>query len=527
MKANVASKNAYEILGVPRTADVAQIRKAFRALAIQHHPDARPPDEKKAAAETFARINQAHEVLRDSEKRKKYDGLLDRGQTPDLGQDLAEQGRFASLADIVGEVKSLGLSDEHEKLIGTVSEDLREKMLKPMLIRGEGFSEHVADAIPISFAEKGDGLFEKLSSSEREALGGCTAAFLVVTELRLILLITYTLSWQEGNTQYTRTSYRSYAIPYGGLDELLFHEVGRNTRAYRIELKTSEGLRFEMSPGSGAEGSAYANSRLSRLFLVANLHKIPLKMVSSGSAGSEYGEATAIGCIPIILWILPFIIAGICAVCQDSDKNKQDCEKHWPGLLAFMNDWFITTIAIYSVPVLIAWMMLDVYSKWRLRRPEHVFGGDLAFDFAAAPPAIGEAVETPAPAAAPSQPSSRAPAQKTGPIKPPPKAPAVPTPAATTPAEAAPPRPAPAAVALPDSILEAFGDDSEPALPPPPPPPPPPAPTPTPPPVAPPRPAASTSVPSAALIPCPNCGHPNRPKAQGASCEECGAPLGA
>src|SRR5262245_7333638 len=144
MKADVHSKNAYEILGVPRTADVAAIRKAFRALAIQHHPDARPPEEKKAAAEIFARINQAHETLRDAEKRKKYDALLDRGQVPDLSLDIGEQGRFASLGDIVGEVKSLGLSDETETLLKNVPDELRDKMLKPMLISGQGFKEGLA-----------------------------------------------------------------------------------------------------------------------------------------------------------------------------------------------------------------------------------------------------------------------------------------------------------------------------------------------------------------------------------------------
>jgi curved DNA-binding protein len=63
----------YQTLGVARTASQAEIKKAFRKLARENHPDAKPGD---AAAETrFKAINEANEVLSDPEKRKKYDML--------------------------------------------------------------------------------------------------------------------------------------------------------------------------------------------------------------------------------------------------------------------------------------------------------------------------------------------------------------------------------------------------------------------------------------------------------------------
>jgi DnaJ-class molecular chaperone len=63
----------YQTLGVARTASQAEIKKAFRRLAREHHPDARPGD---SAAETrFKQINEANAVLSDPEKRKKYDML--------------------------------------------------------------------------------------------------------------------------------------------------------------------------------------------------------------------------------------------------------------------------------------------------------------------------------------------------------------------------------------------------------------------------------------------------------------------
>jgi DnaJ-class molecular chaperone len=63
----------YQTLGLPRTASQAEIKKAFRRLAREHHPDKKPGD---SAAETrFKQVNEAHAVLSDPEKRKKYDVL--------------------------------------------------------------------------------------------------------------------------------------------------------------------------------------------------------------------------------------------------------------------------------------------------------------------------------------------------------------------------------------------------------------------------------------------------------------------
>lgn len=69
----VQFKDYYEILGVPRTASADEIKKAFRRLARIHHPDVA---KNKAAGEVkFKEINEAYEVLSDSEKRQKYDQL--------------------------------------------------------------------------------------------------------------------------------------------------------------------------------------------------------------------------------------------------------------------------------------------------------------------------------------------------------------------------------------------------------------------------------------------------------------------
>jgi curved DNA-binding protein len=66
-------KDYYGILGVPRDASAADIKKAFRKLARQYHPDV--ATDKKTAEKKFKEINEANEVLSDPEKRQKYDEL--------------------------------------------------------------------------------------------------------------------------------------------------------------------------------------------------------------------------------------------------------------------------------------------------------------------------------------------------------------------------------------------------------------------------------------------------------------------
>src|SRR3954451_6384219 len=69
----VQYKDYYKSLGVARSASEADIKKAFRKLAREYHPDV--AKNKKQAEEKFKEINEAYEVLGDAAKRKKYDEL--------------------------------------------------------------------------------------------------------------------------------------------------------------------------------------------------------------------------------------------------------------------------------------------------------------------------------------------------------------------------------------------------------------------------------------------------------------------
>ena len=66
-------KDYYKVLGVERKAKEDEIKRAYRKLALEHHPDRNPDN--KSAEETFKEINEAYQVLSDPEKRARYDQL--------------------------------------------------------------------------------------------------------------------------------------------------------------------------------------------------------------------------------------------------------------------------------------------------------------------------------------------------------------------------------------------------------------------------------------------------------------------
>src|SRR5436309_8381916 len=94
-------RDYYEILSVERTATVEEIKKAYRKLALQYHPD-RNPDNKEAE-EKFKEATEAYEVLSDGDKRARYDRFGHEGvRQNDFGHYQNVNDIFSHFADIFG-----------------------------------------------------------------------------------------------------------------------------------------------------------------------------------------------------------------------------------------------------------------------------------------------------------------------------------------------------------------------------------------------------------------------------------------
>ncbi|MGH7514548.1 MAG: molecular chaperone DnaJ [Gemmatimonadales bacterium] len=124
----MAAKDFYQVLGVSDSASQGEIKKAYRRLAKQYHPDANPNN--PAAADRFKEISEAHSVLSDADKRKQYDqmrrlGAFDGGPArgprpggarrtggPEPGEEGFEFGDFGGLGDIFSSIFGRGRQEE-------------------------------------------------------------------------------------------------------------------------------------------------------------------------------------------------------------------------------------------------------------------------------------------------------------------------------------------------------------------------------------------------------------------------------
>ena len=136
-----APKDYYQVLGVSEAATVDEIKKAFRRLAKQYHPDRNPSNAQ--AAERFKEINEAQDVLSDPEKRKRYDRLRRYGaydgaggggrgagagpQGPGVDFDLSDLGSFGGLGDLFSSIfgrrgaEGGGRADDEDEIETTVT----------------------------------------------------------------------------------------------------------------------------------------------------------------------------------------------------------------------------------------------------------------------------------------------------------------------------------------------------------------------------------------------------------------------
>src|SRR6516164_11508688 len=97
-------RDYYEILGVPKTASQDEIKKAYRKVAMEYHPDRNPGN--KAAEEKFKEAAEAYEILSDADKRAQYDSFGHAGVGANRGFNgggMNMEDIFSQFGDIFGD----------------------------------------------------------------------------------------------------------------------------------------------------------------------------------------------------------------------------------------------------------------------------------------------------------------------------------------------------------------------------------------------------------------------------------------
>ncbi len=115
-----AKRDYYDVLGVPRSASADEVKKAYRRLAMQYHPDRNQGD--KGAEAMFKEVSEAYEVLSDADKRRQYDQYGHEGLKSAFGPDGFNFSRdfthVSDLQDLFGSLFGDGSGGVFEDLFG-------------------------------------------------------------------------------------------------------------------------------------------------------------------------------------------------------------------------------------------------------------------------------------------------------------------------------------------------------------------------------------------------------------------------
>jgi len=100
----MSKRDYYDVLGVSKNASEADLKKAYRRMAMKYHPDRNTGDEAVEAEKNFKEVKEAYEVLSDPQKRAAYDQFGHAGVDPSMGGGPGGFGGAANFSDIFGDV---------------------------------------------------------------------------------------------------------------------------------------------------------------------------------------------------------------------------------------------------------------------------------------------------------------------------------------------------------------------------------------------------------------------------------------
>lgn len=167
-------RDYYEILGVPRNATPEEIKKAYRKLALEFHPDRHPPEKKKWAEEKFKEISEAYEVLMDPEKRRLYDTYGHEGVSPTFregGFTWEDFTHFDDLRDIFRGTGLESILEEFFNFFGTSGTRTSRTTQRGQYVSYRG--EDIKIEVPLTLEEIAKGTKKKVRLTRYEACEKC------------------------------------------------------------------------------------------------------------------------------------------------------------------------------------------------------------------------------------------------------------------------------------------------------------------------------------------------------------------
>ena len=157
-------RDFYEILGINKSASTDEIKKAYRTKAKQYHPDLNPNN--KEAAEKFKEVNEAYEVLSDSQKKAAYDQFGHAGVDPSYG---ASGGGYGSSSGFGGFSGFSDIGDIFENIFGGGFSSSSRARSANSPLRGND----VLINVNLSFLEAALGCSKSVSYSRKEKCSTC------------------------------------------------------------------------------------------------------------------------------------------------------------------------------------------------------------------------------------------------------------------------------------------------------------------------------------------------------------------
>ncbi|MCF7869778.1 MAG: molecular chaperone DnaJ [Candidatus Omnitrophica bacterium] len=167
-------KDYYEILGLQKGASIEDVKKAYRKLAMKHHPDRVSEDKKKEAEERFKEISESYAVLSDSKKKQLYDQYGHAGVDSRYSQEDIFRG--ANFSDIFGGGGGAGFED----IFGSIFSDFGDIFGGGSRDRRGGFQqsggEDIQARIKISLEEAAFGAEKELSYYRFDSCPTCSGS---------------------------------------------------------------------------------------------------------------------------------------------------------------------------------------------------------------------------------------------------------------------------------------------------------------------------------------------------------------